>query len=229
MSLNNDIDIKKCYGLLKQYNIWNDDYNVLRKNFKLFVLKNHPDKGGVKEVFQSVSSCKDILDDDFNYFKDIANKSDVYDYNEEKVTYDYDYDFDNSRDEDFNSNIKSKTKSKANSKAKVPKYTYIDFETFVKKECTGSGGWLSEELRNFCTILGLNNKGKKEELCKRLSTYFASINTINPETVKQKQSIGIATANDMKNILEKVYKEQQRIREEEFNLNEKMSNLSVNV
>jgi hypothetical protein len=48
MSLNNDIDIKKCYGLLQKYNIWNDDYNILRKNFKLFALKNHPDKGGVK-------------------------------------------------------------------------------------------------------------------------------------------------------------------------------------
>jgi hypothetical protein len=227
--LNSDIDIKKCYGLLQKYNIWSDDYNILRKNFKLFALKNHPDKSGVKEVFQSVSSCKDILDDDFNYFKDIANKSDVYDYNEEKVTYDYDYDFDDSSDEDFNPTIKPKAKS--NSKAKVPKYTYIDFETFVKKECTGGrGGWLSEELRNFCTILGLNNKGKKEELCKRLSTYFASINPINPDTVKQKESNGVTTVTDMKDILEKVYKEQQRIREEEINnLNEKMSNLSINV
>jgi hypothetical protein len=228
MLLNNDIDIKKCYGLLQKYNIWSDDYNVLRKNFKLFALKNHPDKGGVEEVFQSVSSCKDILDDDFNYFKDIANKSDVYDYNEEKVTYDYEYDFDDSSDEDFNPKTKSKTKSKAKStsKAKVPKYTYIDFETFVKKECTGGrGGWLVEELRNFCSILGLNNKGKKEELCKRLSTYFASINPINPDTAQES-----TTAMDMKDILEKVYKEQQRIREEEINnLNEKMSNLSINV
>ena len=219
MSLSSDIDIKKCYGVLQKYNIWSDDYNVLRKNFKLFALKNHPDKGGAKEVFQSVASCKDILDDDFNYFKDIASKVDVYDYNEEKVTYDYDYDFDDSSDEDFNPNIKSKTKSKSKSKNKVPKYTYVDFETFIKKECTsGRGGWLVEELRNFCTILGLNSKGKKEELCRRLSTYFASITPYNQKEI------------DTKDILEKVYKEQQRIREEELNnLNDRMSNLSISV
>jgi hypothetical protein len=218
--LNNKcIDIKKCYRILEKYNIWNDDYNVLSKNFKLFALKNHPDKGGINEVFQAISSCKDILDDNFNYFKDIVNRSCKYDYNEEKVTYDYDYEFDDSSDEDFNTSVKPQTKSNAKSNSKIPRYTYIDFETFIKNECIGGvGGWLIDELRNFCNILGLNNKGKKKELCKRISSYFESINPINEDIVKQKKSHEMTTTIDMqKDILEKVYKEQQRIRKEEIN------------
>jgi hypothetical protein len=34
----------KCYNILKDYNIYNNNYNVLYNNFRKFSLKNHPDK-----------------------------------------------------------------------------------------------------------------------------------------------------------------------------------------
>jgi hypothetical protein len=226
MSLNNDIDIKKCYGLLQKYNIWNDDYNILRKNFKLFALKNHPDKGGINEVFQSVSSCKDILDDDFNYFKSVATNPEKYKYNEEVLE-----EYDNSSDDDYNPDIKSK-KSTTSKTSKFNTYTYVDFEMFIKKDCKGGrGGWLVNELRNFCDILGINNKGKKEELCERLSKYFKNTElrkSVIPMNDKKEKNIEELKQKDL---LEQVYKKQEIIRQEEEQqinkLNEKMSNLSI--
>jgi hypothetical protein len=234
-------DIKKCYDLLKQNDIWNDDYDVLRKNFKLFALKNHPDKGGVKEVFQAVSSCKDILDNDFTYFKDVVKKS-SYNYNEEHVDDNY---YDDSADEDYSPKPTPKSKTKK-SKSKTNKYTYIDFETFIKKDCKGGrGGWLLNELRNFCNILGINHNGKKEELCERLRKYFENIKVkktnpqyeeINKEQELKKEEEGrkkhFEEEMKQREELERVYREQERIREQEEerklnNLNDKMSNLSL--
>jgi hypothetical protein len=233
-------EIKKCFSLLKQHNVWDDDYNMLRKNFKTFALKNHPDKGGVKELFQSVSSCKDILDNDFRYFKEIANKQmDNYNYNEETVNMYYD-DGDNSQDEDYVPYTKSSKKSKKKKSTKQ-KYTNIDFETFIKKDCKGGrGGWLITELRNFCKILGINDKGTKGELCERLSSYFET-----KEAGKVKEWIGEQYEQKLKHeeelrrkqfdeemkqkeVLERVYREQERIREEEEReLSYRMSKLDI--
>lgn len=239
-------DIKKCYDLLKKNNVWNDDYDVLRKNFKMFALKNHPDKGGAKEVFQAVSACKDILDSDFIYFKNVISKnSDSYNYNEEPI-YDTYYD-DNSADEDYvPSPKKSKTKKSTKSKTKSSTvYTHIDFETFIKKDCKGGrGGWLLNELRNFCDILGIDNKGKKEELCEKLNKYFEDIDSkktkewINQQydeihkeqEIKQEELRKKHFEEEMRQReeLERVYRAQERIRQEEMNnLSDKMSNLYI--
>lgn len=240
-------DIKKCYDLLKQNDVWNDDYDVLRKNFKLFALKNHPDKGGVKEVFQAVSSCKDILDNDFTYFKDVVNKKSSipsYKYNEDNI---YDT-YDDSGDEDYSPKSKPKSQTKK-SKSKTKNYTHIDFETFIKKDCKGGrGGWLLNELRTFCNILGIDHIGKKEELCERLSKYFEGIEVKKTKDWMNQQYEEISKEQELKNEeelrkkhfeeemkqreeLERVYREQERIREQEErelnNLNDKMSNLKL--
>lgn len=225
-----NIDIKKCYKLLKDNDIWDDDYDVLRKKFKVFALKNHPDKGGVEEIFKAVSTCKDTLDDDFEYFKNVAVND--YVYNEEQVIYDNEYDFDDSNDEDYNPNVKSKKKQSKTKKSK--QHTHVDFETFIKKECKGGkGGWLVTELRNFCNILGLKHTGSKSELCKRLNDYFKRKDSINLEIdkeLKEKQEERRNYEDELKqkDLLEKVYKEQQRIRQEELDiLNERMSALKI--
>ena len=108
----------------------------------------------------------------------------------------------------------SKTKFKEFKK----EYTYIDFATFIQKECkNGKNSWLISELRNFCNLLGIDNKGKKADLCERLSNYF-----------KTKESKSDNKNLNEKELLEKVYKEQQRIREAEIhNLTDKMSKLSI--
>jgi hypothetical protein len=243
-------DIKKCYDLLKQNNVWDDDYDILRKNFKMFALKNHPDKGGIKEVFQSVSSCKDILDNDFGYFKDVINKK-SYNYNEESVNDTYYDDGDNSADEDYSpkkSPKKSKSKKSKKSKSKEHNvYTHIDFETFVKKDCKGGrGGWLINELRNFCNILGISSKGTKEELCENLSKYFEEVETKKAKDWMNEQYDEIHKdqrveeelrkkhfEDEMKQReeLERVYREQERIRAEEEqeikNLSDRMSSLYI--
>lgn len=224
-------EIKKCYSLLKEKNIWDDNYDILRKNFKLFALKNHPDKGGIKEMFQLVSSCKDILDNDFDYFKSVATNPEKYEYNEELFE-----EYDNSSDEDYNPNIESKktSKSTTSKKSKFNAYTYVDFEMFIKKDCKGGrGGWLVNELRNFCDILGINNKGKKEELCERLGKYFKDIELRKPGNDKEQERYEKKDVEELKqkDLLEQVYKEQERIRQEEERqinqLNDKMSNLSI--
>jgi hypothetical protein len=224
-------EIKKCYSLLKEKNIWDDNYDILRKNFKLFALKNHPDKGGIKEMFQLVSSCKDILDNDFDYFKSVATNPEKYEYNEELFE-----EYDNSSDEDYNPNIESKktSKSTTSKKSKFNAYTYVDFEMFIKKDCKGGrGGWLVNELRNFCDILGINNKGKKEELCEKLSKYFKDIELRKPGNDKEQERYEKKDVEELKqkDLLEQVYKEQERIRQEEERqinqLNDKMSNLSI--
>jgi hypothetical protein len=237
-------EIKKCYDLLKKNNVWNDDYDILRKNFKIFALKNHPDKGGIKEIFQAVSSCKDILDNDFTYFKNVINNK-SYNYNEELI-----YDGDDSADEDYIPKSKpKKTKSKPKYKSKT--YTHIDFETFIKKDCKGGrGGWLLNELRNFCNILGIENKGTKGELCDRLSKYFEDIEVkktkdwvseqykeIDKEIYKDKnlqEELRKKRFEDemkQREDLERVYREQERIRakeEKELNdLSDKMSNMTL--
>jgi hypothetical protein len=210
-------EIKKCYSLLKEKNIWDDNYDILRKNFKLFALKNHPDKGGIKEMFQLVSSCKDILDNDFNYFKSVATNPEKYEYNEELFE-----EYDNSSDEDYNPK-----------KSKFNAYTYVDFEMFIKKGCKGRSGWLVNELRNFCDILGINNKGKKEELCEKLSKYFKDIELRKLMNDKEQERYEKKDVKELKqkDLLEQVYKEQERIRQEEERqinkLNDKMSNLSI--
>lgn len=227
-------EIKKCYSLLKEKNIWDDNYDILRKNFKLFALKNHPDKGGIKEMFQLVSSCKDILDNDFDYFKSVATNPEKYEYNEELFE-----EYDNSSDEDYNPNIESKktSKSTTSKKSKFNAYTYVDFEMFIKKDCKGGrGGWLVNELRNFCDILGINNKGKKEELCERLGKYFKNTElrkSMIPMNDKEQERYEKKDVEELKqkDLLEQVYKEQERIRQEEERqinqLNDKMSNLSI--
>ena len=245
-------NIKKCYNLLKENNVWNDDYDTLRKNFKLFALKNHPDKGGIKEVFQAVSSCKDILDNDFNYFKEvIEQKSYTSKYNEEPV---YDTYYDDSADEDYTPNAKKSNtkkskkaqKTKTQTKTKESTYTHIDFETFVKKDCKGGrGGWLLSELKNFCNILGIDHKGTKEELCEKLSKYFEGIEVKKTKDWVNQQYEEINREQEFKKNeelrkkhfeeemkqreeLERVYREQERIREEEMNnLSDRMSNLTL--
>lgn len=146
----------------------------------------------------------------------MSTSNNNYNYNEEKLTYDYEYDFGDSSDEELKTNRQ--------------KYTHVDFETFIKKECKGTkGGWLISELRNFCDILGLNNKGSKSDLCRRLSIYYKNQQQKNNEQIEyQKQIIKQSKMAEeykkrmyeaelhQRELLEKVYKEQQKIREKEM-------------
>jgi hypothetical protein len=47
---------------------------------------------------------------------------------------------------------------------------------FLKKTCVKGvrKGWLLSELKSMCETLKLSTKGNKEELCKRISDYFAT-------------------------------------------------------
>lgn len=100
----------------------------------------------------------------------------------------------------------------------------IDFETFMKKECKGGKeGWLVTELRNFCNILGLKHTGSKSELCERLNDYFKRKDSSTKNQLDKKPKEGERRKNyedelKQKDLLEKVYKEQQRIREEELKM-----------
>lgn len=159
---------KECYDILLKNNIWDDDLIILKKNLKKFALKNHPDKGGKKEVFQSVYDCKDLLEKDFEKFKQIAKGIDS-----EEDTWSYS----SGSEYDPSETPKAKSKSKAKSKAKsTPKkqytYTDIDFDTFIGKDCLSRKGWLLYELVSFCKILGLDSTGTKKVLCNRLYKFF---------------------------------------------------------
>lgn len=101
----------------------------------------------------------------------------------------------------------------------------IDFETFIKKECKdGKEGWLVTELRNFCNILGLKHTGSKSELCERLNDYFkrkdstSTKNRLDEKLKEEEKRNNYKDELKQKDLLEKVYKEQQRIREEELKM-----------
>jgi len=74
MKTSHIIKIKECYNIFNKYHVWSDDENTFKSNFKRFSLVTHPDKGGDAEIFKSVSSCRDILLNDFNKFKEIAKQ-----------------------------------------------------------------------------------------------------------------------------------------------------------
>lgn len=162
-------DIKVCFNILQVNNIWDDNIEKLKKNFKIFALKNHPDKGGIKEIFQSVSNCKDILVNNFEEFKSIA-------YGEEQDNDDLELDSEYEEYEEYEEYIPKK-KSKSTKKHEFKKDDVkIDINIFKMKSCnSGRGGWLANELRNFCIILNINSVGNKSELCGKLSNFFNKV------------------------------------------------------
>lgn len=58
--MQNKETISKCYEMLQKENILSDDKDVFKQNYKKFVLKNHPDKGGDVRLISLVNNCRDI-------------------------------------------------------------------------------------------------------------------------------------------------------------------------
>lgn len=207
-------EIKTCYNLLVQKEVWHDDYNTLKKNFHKFALRNHPDKGGIKEIFQSVSNCKDILDNDFETFKRIAKSRDSFSESDFAPT--------TSGSEYEEPKTQSKPKSKKQTKKRSHEYTSVDFDLFMQKDCvSGKGGWLATELANFCKILGINSTGKKQELCTKLKNYFDHVNTrqrenqYNENIRKQQDADADEQLRRKQAELAEIYRKQEEIRAQE--------------
>jgi hypothetical protein len=151
-----NIKIKNCFNILQKYNLWNDDKKILIKNIIKNSVKYHPDKGGDPEIFKSIFDCKDFLNSDFEYFKQV-----VYD------THDSDSEYKSDSDSDYTEN--KSTKNKKTQKKKQKEHSNINKEKFNSKECNA---WLLKELVQFCKLININSKGTKKVLCNRLNDFF---------------------------------------------------------
>ena len=179
--------IKKCYILFKNNDIWSDDQDTLRRNFKDYALKNHPDKGGNHDLFSYANACNDILKNDFEYFKIIAKQSDI--------------------------QIPKRSESLSKpSTSYSQKHTY---EKFMQKKCESKrGGWTKVELQEMCKDLNIkfHTKDDKQELCNQISNYFkrngGSDDTESKKKEKQKE-IKILKEQMMKEMSVILQKEQQ--------------------
>jgi hypothetical protein len=137
---------KSCFNVLKKYNIYDDDFKTIIKNFKRFALKHHPDRNDnidIGGVFTSVNGC-------YEYF--LTEKSFI---NFKKIIYKYE----------------NKSKNKSNTKEDITSY-----DNFVKKPCEGrnNGSWVVEQLKKFCDLLGIeiSSKDNKQNICKKIKEYF---------------------------------------------------------
>lgn len=54
--------IKKCKEDFSREGIYTPDSNQMLKNFRIWSLKNHPDKGGRVDIYANFSSCKEYFD-----------------------------------------------------------------------------------------------------------------------------------------------------------------------
>ncbi len=51
-----------CYKTFQAEGLWSKDPEVLKKNFKLWAVKNHPDKNPLNGTkFRDITSCRDTL------------------------------------------------------------------------------------------------------------------------------------------------------------------------
>jgi hypothetical protein len=50
-----------CKGLLQRHRLSISDREQLKREFRKWALKNHPDKGGNSELFKTVNSCKEEI------------------------------------------------------------------------------------------------------------------------------------------------------------------------
>lgn len=54
--------IRQCFKDFDTQNLWSDDFNVFKKNFLKWSLKNHPDKNpNTNDIYQVISGCKTIF------------------------------------------------------------------------------------------------------------------------------------------------------------------------
>jgi hypothetical protein len=73
-----DTEMNNCYKLLRKNDIWSDDLEKLKTNFKEFLRKNHSDKtGGDDEVVKEVNHCKTIIENDYDGFMNHIKTSKV--------------------------------------------------------------------------------------------------------------------------------------------------------
>jgi hypothetical protein len=143
--------IIKCYSLFKHHNIWSDNQDIFKKNYREYALKNHPDKGGSHEVFSYANNCNDILKNDFELFKMIGKQSEP----------------------QLQPSPRSDSIPKPSPRSdSIPKPTHSDF---IQKRCGGKrGGWTTLELQQICFKLNIKFSmgNDKETLCKKISDYF---------------------------------------------------------
>lgn len=216
--------IKLCYKTFVDLNIWSEEEDVLLKNWKLYALRNHPDKGGDAEIFKLVSSCRDIIKKDFEYFKRIAKKPEQPKQEEQK------------REQEQRRQRKQQEQQRRQEqeqKEEEQKQAFT-YERFLQKECTGErGGWLVAELRQFCDILGLDNSGTKLILCKRINDHFKNANNDsenNKETIRKQQAQIQEQLQEIRRLDEKIqqlYETTQENRKQNNALENEMKTLNA--
>jgi hypothetical protein len=209
-----NIKIKNCFNILQKYNLWNDDKKILIKNIIKNSVKYHPDKGGDPEIFKSIFDCKDFLNTDFEYFKQVIYGTSQSDLDSQSDS-DSDYDPDEST---------KKTKNKKTQKKKQKEHSNINKEKFNSKECNA---WLLKELIQFCKLININSKGTKKVLCNRLNDYFnppydKATDEDKPEPENTDEDLPETTENktrttdENKPVLDKKIYEDEKKRRSEF-------------
>jgi hypothetical protein len=206
--------IKKCYKLFVENNIWSDDQDTFKKNFKSYALKNHPDKGGSNEVFALANQCHDILKHDFAYFKTIgkgiSNSFEIPDFTSMPIPKSWGSAMPRPssrtssmpRPEPRTSSMprpeprperpepQSRPRPEPQSQSQPSKTTYAEF---LSQRCGKSrGGWTKEDLQRICKELDIHYRKSEDkvDLCERISMFFnRGTNQSQDESVKKQAKL----------------------------------------
>jgi hypothetical protein len=68
-------ELSECHRILLEQGIWDENKDQFKRNFRLWILRNHPDKiNGDQELVQKVNNCVSIVNKDFDEFKNFARQ-----------------------------------------------------------------------------------------------------------------------------------------------------------